>query len=244
MATCKLLALSGATAVGGRAFGHWHDDHLQAIRALPGYRTARRSLIESAAYYSVTTEERARVEAALAHGEKPPIASMALDYVALEDWPYPHVTEYDFDGGPAALIETIARHWLNAGLTARLYAVTPLTERIGVTAHPNYRVIGLSRMATGRAQTFHRWYDRHVAEVLGTTGMDTAQRFRVESMALAGDGRIAIRESDWHHLAIYDVTAQDYSAVADETARRMEAGEIEIHPSFGSGITLITVPLA
>jgi hypothetical protein len=235
MAGQKLLAFLRPAPGRTKEFQAWQDRHMREILKAPAFIDARRYSIESTDRYRAAPEERARVIAALKDGAK---ASMTLEASPLEGWGYSCMTEYDFEGPASPALQQI-RGAANADAEGRLYVVSALGERLGETQRPNYRVAALTNIVPGWEGEFHAWYERHVRDVLGTRGMDTAQRFQVDQVhVLAGD-ELTPQSKDWDHLALYDVTAADFGQVLAESARRAEAGQLDEHPSYDEGMSVL-----
>ncbi len=76
---------------------------------------------------------------------------------------------------------------------------------------------------------YNDWYDNvHLQDLVAVDGVASAQRFRVLDIGAPPDAP----SPSHRYLALYEVEADDLEAVAQEVARRAEAGEMVITPAL------------
>jgi hypothetical protein len=97
------------------------------------------------------------------------------------------------------------------------------------------KMIVLARATEGQTKELDEWYEtRHVHDLLAVPGITSIERFDVQMMK-APDGE------SWDYAGIYEIEAEDVSAVLKEMGARMGTPKMPGSPTLDSSKTLAII---
>ena len=93
-----------------------------------------------------------------------------------------------------------------------------------------YRILVLANAEPGRESEFDAWYsERHVPEILRTSGFKSAQRFQLSA------AQVSAEPLPHRYVTIYELETLDIQAALDALAARRAAGQITPTDSIAPG---------
>jgi hypothetical protein len=95
-----------------------------------------------------------------------------------------------------------------------------------------YTLVVTSHARPGQDDEYNRWYDEeHLGDVCNVPGIVAGRRFVAHSASPT--------PAPAPYLAIYEIEADDPTAVLAELGRRARAGEMNISPSLEPGASMM-----